>query len=256
MKTTKSTAIAVAVVAAGMLGAGLAWSPAFAEGKKPHWGYANDNGPARWAGMSDKFRTCGTGKVQSPVNITSASVSRGATLDLSYKTGGAVIVNNGHTVQVNVPKGNTLTAGGKTFHLKQFHFHTPSENTVDGKHYDMEMHLVHQADDGQLAVVAVMIEKGKRFSAFDLMPTPAEAGEKVDVSVWAVNPADFMPNEHAHVAFPGSLTTPPCSEGVKWFVMLHPMQVKAATIARFHGVLGNNNRPVNPLNGRPVTVAF
>lgn len=218
-------------------------------GEKAHWGYGVENGPATWSSMGDKFKTCGNGKHQSPIDIPSTTASGGAKVTFDYKAGPANVVNNGHTVQVNVAKGNTLTVGERTYELKQFHFHTPSENMIDGLHYPMEAHLVHADSEGRLAVVALLVRIGGR-SVIDEIPQPVTAGANAEAG--SVNPADLLPGEKSHYAFAGSLTTPPCSEGVKWIVMKQPVEVTNATVARFYSILGANNRPTNPLNGRSI----
>lgn len=246
----KSALLALATSIALLNAASLAQA---AERTGTHWGYGAENGPTKWASMHPKFRLCGTGKQQSPINIPTRTAKKSAALAISYKAGSGNVVNNGHTVQVNVPIGNYLTAGGRRYRLLQFHFHTPSENHVGGKSFPMEMHLVHKSTDGKLAVVSVMIEAGgDGKSLIDRLPLPKKAGDKQELGKLAVDPASILPKRRVHFAFGGSLTTPPCSEGVAWFVMATPVKVATATIKRFHAILGNNNRNLNPLNGRSV----
>ena len=132
----------------------------FAAEPSQHWSYGPDNGPAKWASLSPEYRSCSTYRSQSPIDISGATVARPIKLSFSYKEGGGTILNNGHTVQVNLPEGNFLSVAGRSHRLLQFHFHTPSENRIQGKSFPMEMHMVHRSSDGKLAVLAVMIEPG------------------------------------------------------------------------------------------------
>lgn len=239
--------LTVAVLGAAVLaGATLAVA-----NENAHWGYSYDNGPSKWAKMSEKFRTCGAGKHQSPINIEGKTGSDSIDVAFSYKAGPATVTNNGHTIQVNVAKGNSVKIDGKPYDLVQFHFHTPSENTFNGLYFPMETHLVHKNAKGELAVVAVMIKVGSS-SIIDTLPAPTKAGRTVKASE-EVNPAAILPADQKHYAFTGSLTTPPCSEGVTWVVMQEPIHASNETIARMHAILGGNNRPTNPLNGRKIS---
>ena len=215
--------------------------------KSTHWGYRSENGPAKWSALDDKFQLCGAGKQQSPIDISKSVGGNVTAVAFNYKSGPATVVNNGHTVQVNVARGNRLQIGDRVYRLVQFHFHTPSENTVNGLHYPMETHLVHADANGRLAVVALMVRAGRK-GILDHLPQPSRSGEKVNAGT--VDPSELLPASKHHFVFKGSLTTPPCSEGVDWFVMKQPIEADRATIARFYSILGANNRPTNPLNGR------
>ena len=225
---------------------------AAAKHKSPHWGYTSDNGPAKWSALNGKFRLCGTGRQQSPIDITAAADGEVATVAFDYRRGPATIANNGHTVQVSVARGNRLRIGDRVYRLIQFHFHTPSENTIGGLHYPMETHLVHSDGNGRLAVIALMVRAGRK-GVLDRLPQPSRAGEKANVGT--IDPSDLLPVSTDHYVFKGSLTTPPCSEGVDWFVMKQPIEADHATIAGFYAILGANNRPTSPLNGRAVKLA-
>ncbi len=241
----------IAVFAAGALATGALTAIA---SEKAHWGYSAANGPAKWSSLDPKFALCGAGRVQSPVDIPTNSPIIKTSVSTAYAARpGATVVNNGHTIQVNVPAGNQMKVNGKVYNLLQFHFHTPSENRINGTQYPMEMHMVHKSNDGALAVLAVMLRGGGSGNLIDRLPTPAKAGSQQMIKGFQVNPAKLLPGKPSHFAFTGSLTTPPCSEGVTWIVMSTPLHVGQKTIARFHKILGNNNRPVNPLNGRKIT---
>lgn len=226
-----------------------------ASGAQPaHWTYGGAGGPEHWGELSPKFSVCSSGRNQSPVNLTAPIKAKLPTLSMSYGASGDEVLNNGHTVQVNFKPGDVLTVGAHRYELKQFHFHKPSENQINGKLFPMEAHLVHADAEGNLAVVAVMIEDG----ASNPMLQAVWAGmpEKADVKVALPKPVsaqDLLPAQRDYYQFSGSLTTPPCSEGVLWLVMKQPVTASAAQIERFgHVMHHDNNRPVQPLYSRVV----
>jgi carbonic anhydrase len=219
-----------------------------------HWGYAGNSGASHWADMDANFQTCKLGKLQSPINIETKTVEKAALkpIDFAYSAGAAEVVNNGHTIQVTPAAGGSAAFDGVDYKLLQFHFHTPSEEKINGKAYPMVAHLVHQNADGKLAVVAVLFKVGKRNAAlapiFDKLP--AKEGDKR--SLEGVNAADLLPADKAYYAFMGSLTTPPCSEEVRWQVMKTPVTISAGQLEAFKKRFKMNARPVQPLNGRVV----
>jgi carbonic anhydrase len=221
-------------------------------GHGAHWGYEGHAGPAQWAELGEAFALCGAGMRQSPINIDAAASAGLAPIQFDYRAAKLDMVNNGHTIQVNHGQGSAITVDGEKYALLQFHFHTPSENTVGGKPYDMEMHLVHKNAQGQLAVVGVFLKAGAHNAVLDKAwgHMPGHAGDKAQVAAISINPADLLPASRAYRRFNGSLTTPPCSEGVKWFVMQDPVEVSAEQIRKFAKVIGANARPTQPLNGR------
>ena len=219
------------------------------------WGYEADNGPANWGVMDDAWHVCADGREQSPIDLsnTTAMEMPAAVVDRPIQAGAASVINNGHTIQVNAKTGETLTAGDKTYALLQFHFHAPSEHTVDGEHFPMEMHFVHQADDGALAVVGVFVEEGAANAGIALLWE--RLSELSDTAVPVEIPTNFDGHVFPNVGtgfyhYGGSLTTPPCSEGVKWYVRKSPTQFSAGQIAAFTAIYDHNNRPVQPLNDR------
>ncbi len=221
----------------------------------PHWEYEGHHGPAHWGEMNKDYEVCGLGKHQSPIDIRKTEKKADLPdLAFDYAASPLKIVNNGHTVQVNLDAGGGLTVAGHAYRLAQFHFHTPSEERVKGKPADMVAHLVHKDDAGKLAVVAVLIRKGKENAAlkavFDNMPIAAGPVHSVDGL--SVNVADLLPARHGYYHFEGSLTTPPCSEGVSWYVLSMPVEASAAQIKSFQSLYQHNARPVQPLNGRAV----
>lgn len=214
------------------------------------WEYKGDHGPAHWG---DMYEMCG-GQQQSPINITGANDANLPEIQFDYSISGNEVTNNGHTVQVNFADGNQITVADKTFALKQFHFHAPSENTVDGTLYPLEVHLVHVSDSGEIAVIGVFFEMGEANAevakAWDNMPSE---GETKDLAQTALAQA-LLPESKDYYAFSGSLTTPPCSEGVNWMVMKQPLTVSEAQVKQFMAVMdGHNNRPVQPLNDRTIS---
>lgn len=218
-----------------------------------HWEYSGEAGPAKWASLTPEYGQC-AGSNQSPVNLTGMVEAKLAPLQFHYQTGGKTLVNNGHTIQVNYAPGSTLELDGMRFELKQFHFHASSENLIEGKSYPLEGHLVHANDRGELAVVAVMFEPGRANAALSLawQVLPAKAGESHGLKE-PVSAEQLLPAKRDYYRFSGSLTTPPCSEGVRWLVMKEPVQVSQAQIDAFKAVMHHpNNRPVQPLNGRLV----
>ena len=218
-----------------------------------HWEYSGEAGPAKWASLTPEYGQC-AGSNQSPVNLSGLVEAELAPLQFHYLPGGKTLVNNGHTVQVNYAPGSSLELDGMHFELKQFHFHAPSENLIEGRSYPLEGHLVHANAKGELAVVAVMFEPGQANPALSQawQDLPTKAGELRQLKE-AVSAEQLLPAQRDYYRFSGSLTTPPCSEGVRWLVMKQPVQVSQAQIDAFKAVMHHpNNRPVQPLNGRQV----
>ena len=230
----------------------FAATSAFA-GSSAHWGYSGEQGPENWAKLSADYSAC-AGKNQSPINLTGFIEADLKPIEFQYKPGGQQILNNGHTVQVNYAKGSSIVIDGDTFNLLQFHFHAPSENHINGKSFPLEAHLVHADKDGNLAVVAIMFEPGDANStlAKAWQQMPKHAGDKQDLKV-TLNADDLLPADRDYYRFNGSLTTPPCSEGVRWLVMKQPVKVSKQQIEAFEHVLHHpNNRPIQTANARPV----
>ena len=217
----------------------------------PHWTYSGPTGAAKWGDMQADFATCKLGKEQSPIDIKGAAKADLAPIEFGYKQSAAEVVNNGHTIQVNLKDGGMIKLGSGSYKLLQFHFHTPSEEKVNGKAYPMVAHLVHKSDAGELAVVAVLFKNGKKNRAltevFSTMPTKADAAADLP---GGLNAADFLPEKQGYYAFVGSLTTPPCSEGVRWQVLKDPVELSQGQLNGFKRLYPMNARPVQPLNGR------
>ncbi|MFK4754385.1 carbonic anhydrase [Oceanobacter antarcticus] len=218
----------------------------------PHWSYEGDDGPEHWATLSADYTSCGSGLNQSPLNLTEMIAADQIPLVLNYHPGGKEILNNGHTVQVNYAAGNTLNVGSRSFNLIQFHFHTPAENRIEGKSYPMAMHLVHATPEGRLAVLAIMLQAGeenkelaKVWGDLPLSGEKKELDNRLDIS-------KLLPESLDYIQYNGSLTTPPCTEGVSWFVLKTPIEASADQIVVFTRLIGENSRPIQPLNARVV----
>lgn len=252
----KRAALKGLVVAAALtfaLGLGPLNSSQAAETTHPHWTYEGEHGPEHWGNMTGEYAACGQGKSQSPIDIAGAQDEAMPDIGFAYKTSKINILNNGHTIQVNYDEGSSITLDGVTYNLLQFHFHDPSEHTVAGKPFAMELHLVHKNAKGELAVVGVLIEEGKENAAFNAVwkNLPKKADEKIALA-GPVSANDLLPKGRAYYRYPGSLTTPPCSEGVSWLVLKEPIQLSAAQIMAFKEIIHENARPVQPLGKRSV----
>ena len=224
-------------------------------GEGAHWGYSGHGGPEHWGELSKDYAICGSGKNQSPINLTGMIEADLEPIQIDYKNVSLDVENNGHTIKVSYSEGSTIKIEGRTFKLVQFHFHTPSENHIEGKSFPMEAHLVHADKDGNLAVIGVMFEEGKANSSIEEIwkRMPAEAGNKSVASDVSVNVMKMLPENKDYYRFDGSLTTPPCTEGVRWFVMKNPVEASKEQIEKYGHVMHHDtNRPVQPVNARPV----
>jgi len=223
-------------------------------GQTPHWGYDGPAGPARWGGLSTDFALCGIGASQSPVNIAHAVPGNMGPIEFHYNGSPLRIVNNGHTIQVNYEPGSYIVVEGQRYDLLQFHFHSPSENQVAGRPYDMEAHFVHKDSQGRLGVVGVFLTRGEHNPLMKRLwdRLPREAGPENSFPGVIVNGSELLPDDRSYYHFSGSLTTPPCTEAVNWYVLKTPVQVSPLQVGTFVSVIGNNARPVQPLNGRMV----
>ncbi len=227
-----------------------------AHGGHNAWGYTGHTGPEHWGDISEKFRMCGIGKNQTPINIASSIEADLPEIGLSYSAKAAEIWNNGHTIQINVENGSSVTIEGKTFQLKQFHFHIPSENHIEGKSFAMEAHFVHLNEQGDIAVIGVMFNLGKENPAIAKLwsKMPFEHDEKKSIEFSSDEMKSLIPSTKEYYRFNGSLTTPPCSEGVTWLVISAPLELSQEQIDLFTKAMGGhaNNRPIQPTNARPV----
>ena len=241
-----------------LLGSGIMASEPSAEKQighdiTPYWSYKNVEG---WAKLSADFTACGAGKNQSPINIEGAVDANLPAIKFNYNMLTAnEIINNGHTVQVNMWSGGEITLDGEKFKLKQFNFHTPSEHMINGKKFPLEAHFVHLNSSGQIVVVAVMFEPGKDDALVEALwkNIPLKAGGSHKLDAKALNSLEFEADVKNYYRYNGSLTTPPCTEGVRWIVMKSPRHVSQAQVLRLQEALSvANNRPVQKLNARVV----
>ena len=220
-----------------------------AEGE--HWSYGEHGGPAQWGELGPGFATCKLGKTQSPIDIRGARKTDLPAIKFVYKPSPLKIIDNGHTIQVNYAPGSSIEVGGTRYELLQFHFHKPSEEKINGKAHDMVAHLVHKAADGKLAVVAVLLDKGGANPTIGTIWQNLPKTKEKETSVNArIDVAKLLPADKGYYTFQGSLTTPPCSEQVRWFVMKSPVKIAEDEIAAFGKLYPMNARPTQPLNGR------
>lgn len=230
--------------------------PAFAQEHKPghEWGYTGAEGPSHWGDLNPEFAPCKTGHRQSPIDIRNAQKADLPAIEFMYRPSPLDIIDNGHTIMVNYAPGSFIRVNGKHYQLKQFHFHRPSEEKINGKTFDMAAHLVHADEAGNLAVVAVLLQQGadNPFAHEVFKFFPAEKEKEVKHDDVTINVTGLLPADKGYYTFDGSLTTPPCSEGVTWFVLKHPTTVTAAEIAQFSRLYRDDARPTQPTYGRKV----
>ena len=226
-----------------------------AKGGKPeekhvaHWDYEGEMGPEHWG---KEFPTCGKGKSQAPLNIKGPFEKVRFSVAPDYKQGQLKIVNNGHTIQVNVPVGSKIRIDGRAYDLLQFHFHRPSEEHIDGKPSAMVVHFVHKSPEGELAVLAVMLREGNENPGIKTLWTHAPKSEGPEVVPDGVmfNPANLLPREMDFFHYDGSLTTPPCTEKVKFFILKSQVNIGKEQVTDFPFKM--NARPIQAPNGRPI----
>jgi carbonic anhydrase len=220
---------------------------------KIHWSYNGETSPAYWGEITPKFHTCGEGLNQSPIDLKGFIDGNLSTIPFDYNSTSTEIVNNGHSIQVNVAEGSTIKVDGIIFELKQFHFHTPSENNINGKSFPLEAHFVHSSKEGELAVVALMFNEGKKNKVLEQywLKMPMKAGEKSELIVKTIE--TLLPKNRDYYRFNGSLTTPPCTEGVRWIVLKDATTLSKAQIKKFAKVMEHpNNRPIQAINARVI----
>jgi len=216
-----------------------------------HWSYEGDSGPANWSKINVDWAKCGNGSRQSPIDIRDGMKVELEQISFDYHPSSFNVVDNGHTVQVGVSGGNYLTVQNRMFELQQFHFHRPSEERINGKAFEMVVHLVHRDAEGRLAVLALLLERGAPQATIQTVwnNLPLEKFETMQPSI-LLDPAEMLPARRDYYTYMGSMTEPPCSEGVLWMVMKQPVQASAAQMALFSRLYPLNARPIQPANGR------
>lgn len=225
-------------------------------GAQAHWTYSGETGPQAWAKLNPDYGTCANGERQSPINIDEAITLKGPAevLQFNYRPSSGTVVNNGHTIQVDLYGENDLTVRGTVFRLVQLHFHHPSEERVNFRSYAMVAHLVHKDNEGRLAVVAVLLEPGTDNALINKVWThmPLDVDDRVRLPTGLIDMNELLPKDQRYYQFMGSLTTPPCTEGVLWMVLKQPTSLSQTQLRLFSQLFPNNARPVQPLNGRAV----
>jgi carbonic anhydrase len=240
----------VAFAAMCVLGSAVAATPADAL----HWSYAGPGGPAEWSALSPEYEACGLGRHQSPIDIHGAKPADLPAIRFDYHAVPLQVVDNGHTIQVSYAHGSTIDIGGARYELVQFHFHKPSEEKVEGRSHAMVAHLVHRNAEGALAVVAVLLDGGGANATIETIwkHLPAEKEKQVVVAHARIDATALLPADRGYYTFEGSLTTPPCSENVRWIVLKTPLRIANAEIEAFGKIYPMNARPVQPINGREI----
>lgn len=221
-----------------------------------HWDYQGKNGPLRWGKLDPAYSACSQGHEQSPIDIHGAHLNKALQpIEFHYISGPVTLENNGHTIVVHVNPGSYIVAGGVRYDLVQFHFHHPAEEAVKGKLSDMVIHLLHKSADGKLAVIALRLDENLDApnavlaALWQHLPKPAGATEKVTEFV---NPGGLLPGDRGYWTYMGSLTTPPCTEGVRWFVFEQDMSVSRDQLRAFTAIFRMNSRPLQDLHGRRI----
>lgn len=235
----------------------VCWQGPAVASEAVHWSYGGDTGPEHWADLSDEFEACRLGKNQSPIDIKTQSIVAAdlSPIELDYQGQTESIVNNGHTLQVNVSGHNVFSVEGEQFKLSQFHFHSPSEHRIDGEAFPLEAHFVHQNEKGELAVIGLMFRLGENNP--DLIKFGEVAPKKAgDVAQYSRPMSDFVDRKSKEIAsyyrYNGSLTTPPCSEGLRWFVIPLTETMSEEQVASYIDLIGADARGAQPVNARVV----
>ncbi len=218
-----------------------------------HWSYEGEHGPANWGKINVDWAKCSTGNRQSPIDIRDGMKVDLEQIVFDYKPSSFSVTDNGHTIQVTMSGGNYITLQNRMYELVQFHFHRPSEERINGRGFEMVMHLVHRDAEGKLAVVALMLERGKTHPMIQTVwnNLPLEKNDTVTPTI-VLDVSEMLPNRRDYYTFMGSLTTPPCSEGVLWLVMKEPVQASPAQMALFSRLYPLNARPIQAGAGRVI----
>jgi len=242
-------ATAITLIAAGLCATAWAKAPNTAP-----WSYAGPSGPENWGKLKSEYSLCKAGQEQSPIDIQNAFKYPFKPVSFNYRPNKFTVLNNGHTIQVSAPNSGSVSLPSGTFSLVQIHFHAPAEEKIQGHTYPLGVHLVHRNDAGELAIIALMYEEGAHNTALEpiFAAMPRSAGGRVTLN--NANIADLLPENHNAYAFMGSLTEPPCTEGVRWNVLTTAVQLSQAQLEAFRAIYPMNARPIQPLNDRSVVV--
>lgn len=255
-QVTGLTALAVMVGSAGVLALPLSsdnWA------SQPHWSYASNGGPSHWSAMDPRFTACGSGRVQSPIDLESRDARTGkpGEFHIDYEKGVVALVNNGHTVQANVSDAKDIVVfDGDTYRLAQFHFHAPSEHVTDGTRFPLEIHFVNEDGHKRVAVIGVLVKLGEKNQSLapvlNSLPATETSHARNTTPPVTVDLASVLPRDHKAFVYTGSLTTPPCTEGVHWIVLSQPIQMSKDQIDSFTHIFPDNHRPLQKVNGREI----
>jgi carbonic anhydrase len=246
-----ATVIALTISMAGFVSLARSQEAKHAEHE---WDYGREHGPAHWGELMPEFASCASGHQQSPIDIRKPEKADLPAIQFDYVASPLRIIDNGHTIQINYEPGSSIREGGHEFVLKQFHFHHPSEEKIEGRRHEMSLHLVHADAAGHLAVVAVLVDPGPE-SALVLAlwsNLPKEEGKETRRDDVPINAAELLPTERGYYTFDGSLTTPPCTENVTWLVLKKPVALSTGEIAQFAKKYPDDARPTQPLYDRVV----
>lgn len=221
---------------------------------EPDWSYHGAQGPASWDELKAQYRLCAEGRAQSPIDLRPRVPAPDGRLSFHYRSSPLSLANNGRFIWGEDLAGSYLVVNERRYELTEYRFHTPSEHRIEGRGADMEIQLLHRSRSGQLAIVVVLVQAGRRpnsilYRIADHLPPP---GEVYYGSQLGINPLFLMPSKRAYLSYRGSLTTPPCTEGVDWLILREPVEIDALLVQRFHRAMGSNVRPIQPTNARPV----
>lgn len=246
--------VIAACVFAFLICSGPIQAQAHPSGDQEHWSYSGPGGPEHWGDLETGYSVCKTGTRQSPIDIQEAKPGDLPDIHFNYQVSPLRIINNGHTIQINYESGSSITIGDKQYSLVQFHFHHPSEEKIAGKQFDLVAHLIHKDPQGNLAVVAILFQSGQTNPFLDLLwkYVPKDIGREAANKKVNLNVADLLPADHSYYTFAGSLTTPPCSEGVTWFVLKNTVELSPEEISTFAKWYPVNARPIQPTNEREI----
>ncbi|WP_200251764.1 carbonic anhydrase [Thiococcus pfennigii] len=248
-------ATAALLVVAGEVAAWpFAPPPATLTSTAPDWGYRGEVGPPHWAELDAAYTPCAAGTLQSPIDLRPSTAAPGVAMSFAYRSSPLSLVNDGRLIWADDLAGSHLTVDGHRYELVRFQFHAPSEHRIDGRAAELEVQFLHRDAAGRLLIVAVLVEPGRRTNSMlrriaEHLPPPGEAFYGGQVGI---NPLFLLPSAREHFAYPGSLTVPPCTEGIEWLVLRTPLVVDASVIARFQQALGANARPLQTAGRRPV----
>jgi carbonic anhydrase len=224
-----------------------------------HWSYEGENGPSFWGDLDTEFAVCKEGVNQSPINIfteAAKSSNKNQNINLNYKPTTLTLVNNGHTIQATPNQlNNELNIGGTQYILQHFHFHAKSEHQLDGEHYPVELHLVHKSAEGKLAVLGVMVNEGNELNSLSTIwdELPQTSSNEISTE-HKISIDKLVPENKSRYEYSGSLTTPPCTEGVYWIIFQEPIEMSKVQINLFTNLFPTNNRPVQSTGGREILI--